>query len=94
MSNKHLNVLTTIFRDPVSANVQWREVESLLRHVGATVEPAHGARFRVVLGGREFFIHHPHHGGEFGKAEVKLLREGLGSLGITPSRYEALERER
>ena len=30
MSHKHRNVLQAIFHDPVSANIQWREVESLL----------------------------------------------------------------
>ena len=44
MSNKHRHVLEAIFRDPVSSNIQWREVESLLTHLGATVEPGHGAR--------------------------------------------------
>lgn len=90
MSHKHLNVLTAIFREPVSANVSWREVESLLNHLGATIEPVHGARFRVHLNRREFFIHHPHHGSEFGKSEIKGLREALASAGVTPSRYEEM----
>lgn len=94
MSNKHLNVLTAIFRDPVSANIGWREVESLLNHLGASVESGHGARFRVVLNHREFFIHHPHHGSDLGKSEVKLLREGLASAGVTPSRYEDLAKDK
>ena len=88
MSTKHRNTLAAIFHDPVSANLQWREVESLLNHLGATVEPSHGARFRVVLNGREFFIHHPHHSNEFGKPEVKYLRECLAGAGVTPSAYE------
>jgi hypothetical protein len=67
MSHKHRNVLEAIFRDPVSSNIQWREVESLLTHLGATVEASHGARFRVLLNKHEFFVHHPHHGNEFAK---------------------------
>ena len=88
MSHKHRTLLGTIFHDPVSSNIHWREVESLLKHLGATIDPAHGARFRVVLNGREFFIHHPHHSSEFGKSEIKLLRESLASAGVTPSSYE------
>ena len=49
MSHKHLHLLQTIFHDPVSANIHWREIESLLTHLGAEVEAAHGARIRVVL---------------------------------------------
>lgn len=93
MSHKHRAMLATIFHDPISSNVHWREVESLLNHLGATVDPAHGARFRVQLNGREFFIHHPHHSNEFGKAEVKLLRESLASAGVTPSSYEENEKK-
>lgn len=93
MSHKHRNTLATIFHDPVSANLQWREVESLLKHLGADVEPSHGARFRIVLNKREFFLHHPHHSNELGKPEVKYLRECLASAGVTLSSYEQLEKD-
>ncbi|HEY6895890.1 MAG TPA: type II toxin-antitoxin system HicA family toxin [Rhodocyclaceae bacterium] len=92
MSHKHRNVLMTIFHDPVSSNIQWREVESLLHHLGAQVEPSHGARFRVVLNKREFFVHHPHHSNEFAKQEIKHLREDLASAGITPSSYDEMNK--
>lgn len=88
MSHKHRSVLQAIFHDPVSSNVQWREVESLLNHLGAIIEPSHGARFKVVLNRHEFFVHHPHHGNEFPKAEVKHLRECLAAAGVTLSRYD------
>lgn len=88
MSNKHRNVLQLIFHEQVSSNVQWREVESLLLHLGANVEPSHGARFRITLNKHEFFVHHPHHSNEFGKQEIKHLRECLAAAGITPSSYD------
>lgn len=88
MSHKHRNVLQAIFHEPVSSNIQWREVESLLNHLGATIEPSHGARFRVLLNRREFFLHHPHHSNEFAKPEVKHLRECLASAGVTLSSYD------
>ncbi|MCK6405252.1 MAG: type II toxin-antitoxin system HicA family toxin [Rhodocyclaceae bacterium] len=88
MSHKHRNLLQAIYQDPIPANIQWREVESLLHHLGADVEPNHGARFRVVLNKREFFLHHPHHSNEFSKQEIKHLREGLASAGMTLSAYD------
>ena len=36
MSHKHENLLRAIFHDPVSGNIQWREIESLLNHLGAS----------------------------------------------------------
>ena len=88
MSHKHVNLLRDIYRDPVSGNIHWREVESLLHHLGASVEPAHGARFRVLLNNVEGFIHMPHHGGTCGKQDIKQLREYLGHAGISPSTLE------
>lgn len=89
MSNKHRNVLQAIFHDPIGGNIHWREIESLLHHLGATVEPSHGARFRVVLNRHEFFIHHPHHGNDMGRADIRYLREHLGIAGISLSDYDA-----
>ena len=51
MSHKHENLIRTIFQDPISGNIHWREIESLLHHLGASVEPIQGARYRVVLNG-------------------------------------------
>src|SRR6266850_1986072 len=44
VSHKHDNLIRAIFHDPVSGNLQWREVESLLRHLGATIESLSGTR--------------------------------------------------
>lgn len=87
MSHKHLHTLETIFHEPISSNLQWREVESLLNHLGATIEPSHGARFRILLNKHEFTLHHPHHSNELTRQDVKFLRECLANAGATPSLY-------
>ncbi|MGE5491744.1 MAG: type II toxin-antitoxin system HicA family toxin [Actinomycetota bacterium] len=89
MSHKHENLLRAIFQDPVSANIHWREVESLLNHLGATIEPSHGARFRIVLNRVEGFLHHPHNSSTCTKADIKQLREYLSHAGVSLSAYEA-----
>ena len=53
VSHKHDNLLRAIFHDPISANIHWREIESLLNHLGAQIEPLPGARLRVKLHGHE-----------------------------------------
>lgn len=85
----HLNLLRAIFQDPVSGNIHWREVESLLHHLGATVESAHGARFRVVLNKVEGFFHRPHNSNVCSKQDIKQLREYLSHAGITLSSYDS-----
>ena len=87
--NRHISLLRAIFQEPISANMHWREIESLLHHLGAVIEPTHGARFRVVLNGVEFVLHHPHHGSECNKQDIKQLRDHLTQAGISPSLYEA-----
>ena len=49
MSHKHAHLMRSIFQDPPSANIHWREIESLLHHLGADGESAHGARFKITL---------------------------------------------
>jgi hypothetical protein len=93
MSNKHLALLRSVFHDPVSANIHWREIESLLHHLGASVEPAHGARFRIVLNGVEGFLHHPHHSNVCSKQDIKHVRELLSHAGITLAGVEAMQQD-
>ena len=88
MSHKHENLLRAIFRDPVGGNIQWREVESLLHHLGASTEPLSGARIRVQLNGVEGTLHRPHHGDALGRQDVLHVREYLGHARVTPSLYE------
>jgi hypothetical protein len=88
MSHKHANLLRSVFHDPPSANIHWREVESLLNHLGAEVEPAHGARFRVVLNNVEGFLHHPHNSNTCSRTDIKQLRDFLSHAGVTLAAYE------
>jgi len=88
MSHKHEQLLRTIFHDPVSCNIHWREIESLLSHVGADIEQLSGARIRVKLNGVEGILHRPHHGNTLDRSAVRHLREYLAHARMTPSQYE------
>jgi hypothetical protein len=74
--------MAAILQDPISGNVHWREVESLLQHLGATIEPGHGARLRFVLNGVEGTLRRPHHSGVCSKHDIRHLREYLRAAGI------------
>ncbi len=89
MSHKHENLIQAIFHDPVSGNIQWREIESLLRHLGAAIESLSGTRIRVKLNGHEGILHRPHGGNALGRQDVQHLREYLAHARVTPSLYEA-----
>src|SRR5215470_16142660 len=89
MSHKHDNLIREIFHDPISTNIQWREIESLLRHLGADIESLSGTRVRVKLNGHEGILQRPHGGNTLGRQDVQHLREYLAHARITPSLYEA-----
>jgi hypothetical protein len=88
MSQRHVNLLRAIFHDPPSGNIHWRDIESLLRHVGASIEPASGARIRVKLNRMEDLLHRPHHSNVLDSSALRHLREFLARAGVTPSQYE------
>ena len=89
MSHKHEHLLHSLFEGPVGANVHWREVESMLTHLGGRVEPHHGASFRVVLNGVEGFIHRPHNSNTCTKQDLRHVRDFLVSAGVSPSQLES-----
>jgi hypothetical protein len=85
----HGALLRTIFQDPISANIHWREIESLLHHLGASTESLNGNRTRVKLNRAEAVLHRPHHNHTLDRNGVRALRGFLASAGMTPSQYEA-----
>ncbi|MDT3706079.1 MAG: type II toxin-antitoxin system HicA family toxin [Thiobacillus sp.] len=91
MGHKHEILLRSIFGGPLGANVHWREVEAMLAHLGAKVEPHHGASFRVVLNGVEGIIHRPHNSPTCTKQELRHVRDFLESAGVSASQLQAGE---
>jgi hypothetical protein len=89
MSHKHASLMRSIFQDPPSANIHWREIESLLNHLGAEVEPSHGARFKITLNKVEAFLHHPHNSSTCSRTDIKAIRDLLSHAGVSLSAYEA-----
>ena len=88
MSRHHANLIRSIFHDPPSGNLHWREVEALLKHVGASLEPISGARLRVRLKRMEDVLHRPHHSNVLDARSLLHLRGFLARAGVTPSLYE------
>jgi hypothetical protein len=84
MSQKHKRLLEAIQSEPVSGNIHWREVEALLVHLGAHIEPGHGARMHIELNGVHGTLHRPHHSGVCEKHDVRHIRDYLNEAGIMP----------
>ncbi len=82
MSKKHEGTLAALFEDPVRANIAWRDVESLLKALGAEISEGRGSRVRVALNGVRAVFHEPHPEKEICKAAVRDVRAFLENAGI------------
>ena len=79
----HRDTVEEIFRHPVSHNIQWHDVQSLLRSIG-TAEAEHHGAVKVTLGDQTLTLHRPTHGPSLGEEQVVDLRRLLQQGGITP----------
>ena len=81
LSNHHRNTLRQIFQHPVSHNIEWHAVVSLLKAIGSVVE--HEDSVAVTVGsGTEFFDVPAHK--DIDTQTVVDLRRMLNSAGYGP----------
>ena len=60
LSNHHRTTLRQMFQHPVSHNIEWRSVVSLLETVGSVTEN-HDGKFTVTLGSETEYLDPPLH---------------------------------
>jgi HicA toxin of bacterial toxin-antitoxin, len=82
--SKHAKTLQAVFADPVRANINWADIESLLYHLGAEVSEGSGSRVRIALNGVRAVFHRPHPQKETDKGAVKSLRRFFSEAGVRP----------
>jgi len=84
MNKRHRRTLNAIFAQPISGNIKWRDVESLLKSLGAVISERAGSRVAVLLNARVAVFHRPHPSPNMDKGAVRDLRKFLENTGITP----------
>jgi hypothetical protein len=82
MARRHDRTLAEIFAAPTRGTITWREVESLLRSLGADVEESAGSRVAIVLNERVAVMRRPHPHPTMSKGAVRDLRDFLRSAGV------------
>jgi len=60
MKTKHKRILELIFKRPTSANIAWKDIESLFNALDADISERRGSRVAVVLFGEVRIFHRPH----------------------------------
>ena len=84
MNSKHRKTLETVFRDPVSASIEWSDLEALFVACGCRVIEGSGSRVRFEKDGVLGSFHRPHPAKEAKKYQVRIARAFLIEIGITP----------
>ncbi len=83
LDSRHRDTLRQIFEHPVSHNIEWRAVLSLLEDVG-TVTVRHDGKIAVKLGNEQEFLEPPT-GKDVDAQMVVDLRRMLASSGYGPA---------
>jgi len=84
MNSKHEKTLAAVFANPVSATLQWSDLESLLCAAGAATIEGDGSRVRFVCNGVIASFHRPHPTKEAKRYQVRDAREFLTKIGVVP----------
>ncbi len=83
MRRKHKKTLELIFLRPVCGNVNWNDVVSLLKALGAEVDESRkGSRVGILLNGNVIIQHKPHPSPKMDKGAVESLRNFLIDCGV------------
>jgi len=82
--SKHQTTFEAIFSVPTRTNISWKDVESLLKSLGATITEGSGSRVRIYLNGVRAVFHRPHPKKETDRGAVRSLQRFLLNAGIEP----------
>jgi hypothetical protein len=82
LNNHHRNTLRQIFTHPVSHNIEWHSVVSLLGAVG-TVDRYQDGSIAVRLG-RESYVFEPPESKDLDVSDVSTVRKMLADAGYGP----------
>ncbi len=84
MNNKHRKMLSIIFTNSVSRNLEWKRIESLFMAIGCELIEGRGSRVAFKMHGLRVDFHHPHPRKEAKPYQVRIAREFLEKMEIKP----------
>ena len=82
MNSKQKKVYERIFKNPIQSDIEWAEIENLLKSLGANVSEGNGSRVRIELNGERAVFHRPHPEKVTDKGAVKSIRRFLDNAGV------------
>ena len=82
MNAKQQKIYDAIFKNPVQSNIEWQDIENLLKALGASISEGNGSRVRIELNGERAVFHRPHPEKVTDKGAVKSMRRFLENAGV------------
>ena len=79
---KHDKLLNKLLRRPVSANIAWQDIESLILSYGAKSKEGSGSRVTFVLNGVVATFHRPHGSDKTDRGAVNSVVKFLQNANI------------
>ena len=83
LNHKQLSVLEKVFTHPVTHDLTWHDVTTLLDAVG-TLEQKHNGSWHITIGG-QMQVFDPNHGKQLSVQQVIDLRHMLQDAGLEPT---------
>ncbi|MGH8468739.1 MAG: type II toxin-antitoxin system HicA family toxin [Gammaproteobacteria bacterium] len=84
MNRKQKQTLERIYQRPTSGTIPWRDIEALLRALGARLDEREGSRILVRLFGERRVFHRPHPSPATDKGAIESIRWWLEQNGVKP----------
>lgn len=84
LNSRNRATLAMIFATPVSPNIRWTAIETMLVALGAELSEGRGSRIRVTLNGQDAVFHRPHPSPTADRGAVVSMRKFLERAGVTP----------
>ena len=83
VSSKHQRTWDAVFETPARADIAWREIEAMLKAMGAEISEGSGSRVRVALNGVRAVFHRPHPRKETDRGAVRAVQMFLLRTNMT-----------
>lgn len=82
MNAKQQKIYDKIFKNPVQSDIEWQDIENLLKSFGAEISEGNSSRVRIKLGNERAVFHRPHPDRVTDKGAVKSVRRFLDNAGV------------
>lgn len=83
-NSKQRRTLEKIFEKPTPNNILWKDIESLLNHIGCMLKYPGGSIAKISKGEARILDHRPHPGNQTPSRTTGRIRIFLADIGVMP----------